>query len=91
MADLSITQIMQEEVVETERGAVNGVQDGLQSLFDLTKDTLVIILPDSPTFGLLIIVSFCAVSAGFVSFSVYSNRIRGHLLPFRKKIIQAVS
>ncbi|TKR72411.1 hypothetical protein L596_019858 [Steinernema carpocapsae] len=71
MADLSITQIMQENIPEAERGTVFGVQTAMCQLFSVLKDITVIILPDPKTFGLLILISIGFVTSGFVSYVVY--------------------
>uniref|UniRef100_A0A914VF87 Solute carrier family 40 member n=1 Tax=Plectus sambesii TaxID=2011161 RepID=A0A914VF87_9BILA len=81
MADLSITQIMQESIAEHERGVVNGVQSSANRLLSMIKDLLVIVLPDPRTFGLLIIISWLSILLGFLSYSVYSRRSRDHNLP----------
>jgi hypothetical protein len=41
MADLSITQTIQESVADTERGAVFGTQFAIQNAFMLIKNLLV--------------------------------------------------
>ena len=58
LADLTVHQIFQEEIEEEERGAVCGVQAGLQSLMDLIKFVLVFFIPHQNTFGILIILSY---------------------------------
>ncbi|CAH1790412.1 unnamed protein product [Owenia fusiformis] len=84
MADLTVTQLIQENVHESDRGAVNGVQNSLNSLFDLIKFTLVIILPSPHTFGILIILSVLFICLGAVSYAIYSRKVRGHLFHFEK-------
>lgn len=64
MADLSVNQLMQTEVDESERGVVNGVQSSLNTLMDLVKFGLVILLPGSETFGILILLSFGFICMG---------------------------
>ena len=81
MADLVVTQILQENVAEKERGIVNGVQNSLNMLFDLIKFVLVICVPHVYYFGYLIIVSFSFIVIASASFSYYSFTVRGHLLP----------
>ncbi|KAK0400553.1 hypothetical protein QR680_015313 [Steinernema hermaphroditum] len=71
MADLSITQIMQEAIPESERGTVFGVQTAMCQLFSVLKDITVIILPDPKTFGLLILISIGFVFSGFLSYCFY--------------------
>jgi len=76
LADLSITQVMQENVAETERGAVFGTQAAVNKLFGMFKDGLVILLPDPRIFGLLIIMSVLAVATGLFSFCIYAINVK---------------
>ena len=71
MADLAIIQLMQLHIVEAERGTVFGVQNGVSQLFSMLKDVLVILLPDSRTFGLLILFSIFCVGIGFLQYIHY--------------------
>ncbi|KAL3993866.1 Ferroportin1 (FPN1) family protein [Acanthocheilonema viteae] len=71
MADLSISQIMQETVPERERNTVFGVQDSIAQFFSVFKDVLTIIVPDPRTFGILIITSKLFVFSGFLCFCYY--------------------
>jgi iron-regulated transporter 1 len=75
MADLSITQIMQEHVPERERGTVFGVQNAFCQLFSVSKDLVVLALPDSRTFGYLIIMSVAFVVGGFLNFLYYLLKV----------------
>lgn len=86
MADLSISQIFQETIAEHERGVVNGVQNSLNSVMDIAKNILVIILPDPRTFGILIIISWLAVFIGYCFYCYFCRRVRGHLLPFHNQL-----
>ena len=82
MIDFTVTQIIQEGIVETERGVVNGVQNALQCCMDLVKNVLVVLLPSPKTFGLLVIVSYAVVSAGHVSYAVYARKkLSGQRMP----------
>lgn len=78
---------MQESIIEQERGVVNGVQSSVNQLMSLVKDLLVIALPNPLTFGFLIIASWVSILCGYVSYMVYARRVRGHILPFNKKIV----
>ena len=62
LADLTVTQILQEGVEEGQRGAINGVQSSLNQSLDLLRSVLLIILPRRETFGFLILLSFLFVS-----------------------------
>jgi len=76
MADLVVTQLMQESIIETERGIVNGVQNSLNMLMDMLKFILVILLPRIEIFGIHIILSFifiCLACMSFIGHVVYSR------------------
>ena len=72
LADLSINQILQENVEEKKRGTVGGVQSSLNSSFNLLKFCLVLIMPMENMFGLLVILSFIFICFGALSMSYYS-------------------
>ena len=72
MCDLTVTQLLLEEPDPSVRGAVNGVQNGLNKLMDLLKFVLVIALPLPQTFGYLILASYACIALGLVSYSVYA-------------------
>mgnify|MGYP003573967192 CR=1 FL=1 len=84
MADLVVTQLLQETVAETERGVVNGVQNSLNMLMEMTKFVLVIVAPHVETFGILIIISFLFICLAGVLFATHSYRVRGHLFHFER-------
>ena len=84
MADLVVTQLLQENVQERERGVVNGVQNSLNMLMDLLKFTLVIMVPQIHLFGFLIIISFIFIFAAGCFFAFHSWRVGGHLFHFNK-------
>lgn len=64
LSDLTVTQIMQEQIVEHKRGVINGVQNSLNMSMDMLKSLLVILFPYPQQFGLLIILSFGSVFLG---------------------------
>lgn len=74
MADLSITQLLQENVDERVRGTIGGVQGGLNSFMDTIKFALVIALPQQDTFGWLIMASYASICLGFVSYLAFARR-----------------
>ncbi|KAL3832525.1 hypothetical protein ACJMK2_024160 [Sinanodonta woodiana] len=84
MADLTISQLFLENVKETERGIVNGVQGSLNKLMDMLKYALVIGVPQPELFGFLIILSFLFICTGWCLYATFSRKRRGHLLPFHK-------
>jgi hypothetical protein len=81
MADLAVTQLMQESVVETERGVVNGVQNSLNMLMDMLKFALVIALPQTEIFGIHILVSFSFIVIAGISFTYHCWRVKINLCP----------
>lgn len=84
MADLVVTQLLQENVQEMERGIVNGVQHSLNRLMDMLKFILVICLPAIETYGILILLSFLFICIAGCFFAYHSWRVRGHLFHFNK-------
>ena len=78
MADLTITQLFLEAVVESERGVVSGVQSSLNKLMDVLKFVLVVVIPDTETFGFLIIISFAFICLGWLLYAIFLRRERGH-------------
>lgn len=79
MADLAITQLFLEDVVESERGTVNGVQGSLNKLMDVLKFFLVVAIPDTENFGFLIIISFGFISLGWLLYAIFLRTNRGHI------------
>jgi len=75
MSDLSITQILQENVEANKRGVIGGVQNSLNSTFDLLKFGLVLLMPNQHMFGILIIISFTFICMGALSLTTYSCKV----------------
>ena len=69
IADITITQTIQEDVEEEHRGVINGVQNSMNSLMDTIKFSLVILLPAERTFGFLILASFVSIVCGAASYT----------------------
>ncbi|KAK7794630.1 hypothetical protein R5R35_004426 [Gryllus longicercus] len=76
LTDITITQVMQERIEENKRGAVNGVQDSLNMAMDMIKSVLVVVFPRPEQFGLLIILSFCSVCSGLISYGIFHCQIQ---------------
>ncbi|XP_025095565.1 solute carrier family 40 member 1-like isoform X2 [Pomacea canaliculata] len=74
MADLSITQLFLESVKENERGIVNGVQSSLNKLMDVLKFLLVVAIPDTETFGFLIIISYAFICLGWLLYAIFFRK-----------------
>lgn len=78
VADLSITQIFQENVEEHQRGVLGGVQNSLNSTMDLIKFLFVLFLPYQNTFGILILLSFSFVCGGgtlMLSYNICKKKV----------------
>ena len=69
--DLSVVQIVQENVIESERGVVNGIMSSMNFFNDMIHFLLVTILPNPNQFGYLTIVSFLSVSTAWILFFVF--------------------
>ena len=72
ISDLTVTQILQENVQEEHRGVIGGVQNALNSAMDTIKFVLVIILPEAATFGWLIIASYASICVGALFYASYA-------------------
>ena len=84
LSDLTISQLFQEAVPEQERGIVAGMQSSFNSILSLIMFFLVIALPKPETFGLLALMSVCAVGIGGLLYASFAYKIRGHLFHFDK-------
>ena len=71
VTDLSITQILQENVEENRRGIIGGVQTSLNSSMNLIKFVCVLFLPNPRTFGFLILISYTFITSGALLLTLY--------------------
>ena len=71
IADLTITQLQQENVPEEERGTVGGVQYAFNSFFDLLHYVVTICLPYPKQFWILIFMSVFAVLSSSLTYIVF--------------------
>lgn len=83
--DLTVTQLFQEQIEEQERGIVNGVQSSLNKSMDMIHFVLVIALPAPNMFGILVLLSAFFVCMGHLLYAVYARKVRGHILPCKKR------
>jgi len=65
-----VTQIIQENTAEHERGVINGIQASLNMMLETLKYTLVVIVPRIPQFGYLVMASFSFIVIGWMFFFV---------------------
>jgi len=77
LADLSVNQILQ-GVDDNVRGTINGVQSSLNMCFNVVKFGLVIILSQPETWGILVWISFCATSCGWLFYASYAYQRHRH-------------
>ena len=84
MFDLSLWQLVQEKVVEEERGVVSGVINAMNSNMDMLHYVLVIAAPRPQDFRYLIVISFASVFMGWFFYCLYVRRAHGHFFHFSK-------
>ena len=84
MTDLVITQLFQENIPETERGIVGGLQNSFNNVMDVAHFVLVTVAPKPEQFGALILVSVAMVSLGFAFYARFAWNVRKRLLQLEK-------
>ena len=82
MFDLAVSQLVQETVVEEERGVVSGVINAMTSLMDMLHYVLVIAAPRPEQFNILTFISVAMVTIGALLYASYVHKVRGHLFHF---------
>ncbi|XP_054977741.1 solute carrier family 40 member 1 isoform X1 [Sorex araneus] len=78
--DLTVTQLLQENVIESERGIINGVQNSMNYLLDLLHFIMVILAPNPEAFGLLVLISVSFVAMGHIMYFRFSQKTLGSRL-----------
>lgn len=81
--DLAVQQLVQEKVVEEERGVVGGVMNAMNSVMDMMHYVLVILAPHPENFNILTLISFSMVVLGWLLYCIYVRKARGHFFHFR--------
>ncbi|KAI2655450.1 Solute carrier family 40 member 1 [Labeo rohita] len=74
--DLTVTQILQETICESERGVVNGVQSSMNYLMDLLHFLMVISAPQPQHFGILVIISILFIFTGHTMYFLYARKVK---------------
>ena len=82
MFDLSVSQLLQERVIEEERGVVSGVMNVFIASSDMLHYLLAIAAPDPKYFGILALISVGFVGCGLLLYASYVHKVRGHLFHF---------
>ena len=80
--DLSVQQLLQENVKEEERGVVNGVMKSMMCFNDMLNYVLVIAAPRPEDFRILTIISVGMVTLALIFYAAYVRKVRGHLFHF---------
>lgn len=78
--DLTVTQLLQENVIESERGIINGVQNSMNYLLDLLHFIMVILAPNPEAFGLLVLISVSFVAMGHIMYFRFAQKSLGNKL-----------
>lgn len=78
--DLTVTQLLQENVIESERGIINGVQNSMNYLLDLLHFIMVILAPNPEAFGLLVLISVSFVAMGHIMYFRFAQKSLGNRL-----------
>lgn len=78
--DLTVTQLLQENVIESERGIINGVQNSMNYLLDLLHFIMVILGPNPEAFGLLVLISVSFVAMGHIMYFRFAYKNLGKQL-----------
>lgn len=84
MFDLTVWQLVQEKVVEEERGVVSGVMNAMNSNMDMLHYVLVIAAPRPEHFRWLALLSVAMVFTGWLFYACYVRKARGHFFHFSK-------
>ncbi|RZC63216.1 hypothetical protein C5167_024978 [Papaver somniferum] len=84
MFDLSVMQQMQDQVPDSDRCIVGGVQNSLQSILHLLSYVSGIIISNPEDFGKLTILSVLSTMLAALLYTFHVYRVRKHLFHFRK-------
>lgn len=82
--ELKLICLSQDEVPESDRCIVGGVQNSLQSALDLMAYVMGIVVSNPDDFWKLMILSFIGVTLSALIYTVYVYRVRKHLIHWEK-------
>ena len=83
--DLAVSQLIQERVVEEERGVVSGVMKAMNSNMDMLHYVMVIVAPRPQEFPYLTVVSFVSVTMGMIFYLFYLHRVSEGMFSFTSR------
>ncbi|XP_066910276.1 ferroportin-like [Clytia hemisphaerica] len=88
LSDLTIIQLQQEHVPESERGIVSGVQNSTNHSFEILMFLLTIAFPNVEQFGILILISISAIISAGMVYLIFVSRFQQTFLNSKERITE---